>query len=348
METNDKFGGDINLKEREKTLKQIEASEIRMNEIMKKRQEIRANINADKSKSEEDANKKGAVEGGISEDDQKIVDSRNAAYFALQDSYVAHAAWEAEQDLMKRKITDDNFQSELDQLRGIEQEKINAKFDAEEQKINLEKDSATKKLMLDKLASDKSLAIQRANVDAEKRLKDKQAADEAANAQLRIASLGNFLGASAALMKQGTKEQQALSIAQALMSTYEAAANALKLQPVWPLGISTAALVTAQGLAQVRNITSQKFNYGGIVKGNSMTGDTIPARVNSGEMILNRQQQSELFNIANGSGGGNDGLRESIDRLTRAISNQAIQVHLDGRKIAESVRSQVQSGFRLG
>ena len=47
-----------------------------------------------------------------------------------------------------------------------------------------------------------------------------------------------------------------------------------------------------------------QFEQGGIVPGSSYTGDNMLARVNSGEMILNQQQQSQLFNMANGGGGG--------------------------------------------
>ena len=51
-----------------------------------------------------------------------------------------------------------------------------------------------------------------------------------------------------------------------------------------------------------------KFATGGIVGGNSMTGDKNVVRANSGEMILTKGQQATLFNaIANGDlgGGGN-------------------------------------------
>lgn len=41
------------------------------------------------------------------------------------------------------------------------------------------------------------------------------------------------------------------------------------------------------------------FEKGGIVEGNSFTGDKVQARVNSGEMILNRTQQKNLFDLAN-------------------------------------------------
>lgn len=42
------------------------------------------------------------------------------------------------------------------------------------------------------------------------------------------------------------------------------------------------------------------FATGGIVGGTSTSGDKILVRVNSGEMILNRQQQARLFSIADG------------------------------------------------
>lgn len=48
-----------------------------------------------------------------------------------------------------------------------------------------------------------------------------------------------------------------------------------------------------------------KFATGGIVGGNSYTGDRQTVRVNSGEMILNKQQQANLFNMIN-SGGTNN------------------------------------------
>ena len=75
-----------------------------------------------------------------------------------------------------------------------------------------------------------------------------------------------------------------------------------------------------------------KFESGGIVPGSLLSGDMITARVNSGEMILNKAQQARLFNIANGSSGsgmsGNvvfeiqgDKLVGVLDRYSRKINS---------------------------
>ena len=65
--------------------------------------------------------------------------------------------------------------------------------------------------------------------------------------------------------------------------------------------IAASAAATAQLLgiiAGVRGATG--YATGGIVGGSSWTGDRVPARVNSGEMILTRVQQRRLWELANG------------------------------------------------
>lgn len=57
------------------------------------------------------------------------------------------------------------------------------------------------------------------------------------------------------------------------------------------------------GLAAVATTIATISSYatGGIVPGTSYTGDKVVAHVNSGEMILNAQQQARLFALANGA-----------------------------------------------
>lgn len=76
-------------------------------------------------------------------------------------------------------------------------------------------------------------------------------------------------------------------------------------------GIMAAVLAFADG-----------FATGGVVPGNSFSGDNVLARVNSGEMILNRAQQARLFDIADGNTepGGAGG----------AVINQTINVQNGG------------------
>lgn len=63
------------------------------------------------------------------------------------------------------------------------------------------------------------------------------------------------------------------------------------------------------------------FETGGIIPGTSFSGDRVLARVNSGEMILNSEQQSNLFKILNGKmyGGLNIG-RPGIQPQTGNIA----------------------------
>ena len=65
----------------------------------------------------------------------------------------------------------------------------------------------------------------------------------------------------------------------------------------------------AMALGQLVSIISTvkslgAYANGGIVGGSSYAGDRLYARVNSGEMILNGNQQQHLFNMINNGGGG--------------------------------------------
>ena len=50
-------------------------------------------------------------------------------------------------------------------------------------------------------------------------------------------------------------------------------------------------------IAQIKSATAGSYAEGGIVGGSSYYGDRLTARVNSGEMILNKQQQRNLFDL---------------------------------------------------
>lgn len=72
-------------------------------------------------------------------------------------------------------------------------------------------------------------------------------------------------------------------------------------------------LIPAAGVATITGVqlgvlganrpVKQKFQDGGIVAGTSFTGDQVPVMANSGEMVLNADQQARLFAMATGSRG---------------------------------------------
>ena len=128
-------------------------------------------------------------------------------------------------------------------------------------------------------------------------------------------ALRQAIAAQKAADAQETQKQAAANVAEA--ATAKAAASAKASEAVagatasgaklpFPGNLIAIAIGVGHVLAVLANL--HKFATGGIVGGNSYSGDKQLARVNSGEMILNKQQQATLFNaIKSGNfGGGGD------------------------------------------
>ena len=111
-----------------------------------------------------------------------------------------------------------------------------------------------------------------------------------------ISGLGDAIGVPE-LNPVGTMMQ---AIATMVAGFATATAQAASMGP-WGW-IAFAALGLAQLTAMITSVKSSagSFATGGVIGGNSYAGDRLTAHVNSGEMILNKQQQARLFNIANG------------------------------------------------
>lgn len=87
----------------------------------------------------------------------------------------------------------------------------------------------------------------------------------------------------------------------------------------------------AIGLAGVASIIAvmssmPKFATGGIVGGSSFAGDNVLARVNSGEMILNAGQQSNLFRLLNGQVSAQRPVLGSISNIRMQSEKQIVEV----------------------
>lgn len=114
----------------------------------------------------------------------------------------------------------------------------------------------------------------------------------------------------------------------------------------YPFNIALAALVgvaTAANVAKIASTPIPKFERGGIVGGSNFSGDQVPIRVNSGEMILNRESQQRLFNQINNGSGDSSEVIAAINRL----ASQPIVVQVDGIEIARATRDAVAAGFAI-
>lgn len=113
-----------------------------------------------------------------------------------------------------------------------------------------------------------------------------------------------------------------------------------------------AALIGASGAIQIATITANKpknpsFATGGIVPGTSYSGDRVTANVNSGEMILNAQQQRNLWDMANSRGGGAVvNMPVTIENNASDVVGASAELNMDGLTILinKVVNSQMAAG----
>lgn len=154
--------------------------------------------------------------------------------------------------------------------------------------------------------------------------------------------------------KKAAKEQYKIQMFQWTASVLQATANIAQgvTQAIAQGGIAglvTGAIVGAAGAVQIASVIASKptppsFATGGIVPGNSYSGDRVRANVNSGEMILNAAQQRSLWEMANGRGAGGGTsvvIHNSASNVVRArpqITKDQVEIMIDAR-VTEGLRS---------
>jgi hypothetical protein len=172
---------------------------------------------------------------------------------------------------------------------------------------------------------------------------------------------GDFFGGMADLAavygKKGAAIAKSAAIVQATIKMYEGATSAYASAAAIPgvghiLAPIAAAGALAAGAANIASIKSQPaFENGGIVGGNSYSGDNVQARVNSGEMILNSTQQSRLFKAADGGGSLGGGVTVNVHnapgqtaevRETKTDRGKEIDIIIT--KTKKSIASDVRQG----
>ena len=152
-------------------------------------------------------------------------------------------------------------------------------------------------------------------------------------------ALGDFGGAMSEMGKLVEDEglQVAGIVAQAIaniaLGYAQATAQAGKLGPWGWAAFAAAGL--GQMIAMITQIHSATgYATGGIVGGTSYSGDKLLARLNSGEMILNKTQQNKLWRMIN-----NGTIMGAVRPATAGIAGVAgaaggtIKMELEGRKL---------------
>lgn len=163
----------------------------------------------------------------------------------------------------------------------------------------------------------------------------KERMDKAADAINQVGSALRGMGSAFELPELNIAGTIAQAIATTAMGFAQASANEGKNGNLWEW-VAASAVGVAQLMAIISAVKgSTGYATGGIVGGNSYTGDRIPVRVNSGEMILNRWQQKRLWDVANGLGSVPQvgSVRPSIG--AGSIAQATVHVSVSGRLVGQ-------------
>lgn len=243
---------------------------------------------------------------------------------------------EQEQYLANQELQVQQREQAIMALAEYQNNKVQIELDSELNKNKTIEDTRARQLANEAAQMKASIAMQQNNARAEAAINDARVK----NRQMMVAGFGQAIAQAVALTKKGTAEYKALATANAIMNTYSAASRALATFPP-PASYAAAAVTIATGLKQVSQIQSQSFATGGVVggfSGASMGADNTKANVRTGEMILNADQQRQLFDIAN---------RGASQQNNSQVIEVTSIVQIDEREVARAVRNQRLEGFQI-
>ena len=132
-------------------------------------------------------------------------------------------------------------------------------------------------------------------------------------------------GEKEALIEDLKRKEKNATLASIAFSTATALAKGIAdamtlMYPANIIAMITTIAAVLSGIAQAKSAMAG-YAEGGIIPGSSYSGDNVQARVNSGEMILTRKQQKQLFDIANGNGGNGFNYELMVNAFSNALTN---------------------------
>ena len=246
------------------------------------------------------------------------------------------------------RITDVNNQTirDADDLVTIEtheQNIIDIRFRFAQLRAMNESNANTRAVQMEQAQANQSVAIQKRAAEARMQI---QAAEQSSRMGY-FSAINGLLTAGLQAEGVGVRERKGLAIAQATINAYAGASRAFVDYP-YPASAAVAASVIATGLVQVHNITSTgNFQGGGLIPGNSFSGDRLTANVNSGELILNRAQQSTIAGQLRSSVASEGEMEARLASIERILQSPLTIQNANGQMFAELTREGVRDGIDI-
>lgn len=265
---------------------------------------------------------------------QEIADAQKAIYdeFLAQ---TAELAWQVDQDLISEK-------EERDGIAQALRDQITSLYDlyklTGDESLIMGEQMMTAIAHLGELENiagrvTKKMAVDFTNVK-ENGIKNTLSGLSALSEALAAGELtwksfaGSALEALAAVLEAVAAEIAALAAVNIARDWFNPAVWAANAYLLGQSAVAYVAAGTVRGLAG-------NFEDGGIVPGSSYTGDNLTANVNSGEMIITKEQQAKLFDLLNSGGTG------------EAITIN-VPLYLDGEIVAKNTMEYVRGGMVRG
>ena len=183
-----------------------------------------------------------------------------------------------------------------------------------------------------------------------------QGAAEAAKTAQTAASTIAITGETEAVLANTTA-----SIANTAAKSGEAIAGATASGASMPFPYNLVAIAAGVAAVIAALAAISSFSTGGIVGGNSPTGDKLFARVNSGEMILNKYQQQRLLQLLSGGIGINypslpkstvtDNINYNVNHSLlepRSGVGGTVRFEIDGRKLVGVIANETRISSKSG